>query len=239
MPNDLSPNLPATNKFENRAPPRENTRPSWREIWNPSMYKVGLTGGIGSGKSSVASCFRDLGITVVDADQVARKVVEPGMPALAEIARHFGEAFILGDGNLDRARLRDAIFRDEKEKQWLENLLHPLIRELTRLDLESATTPYVILESPLLIEMGQTAQVHRVLVVDVPVEVQIARASQRDGNSAEQIQAIIAAQISREERLAHADDVIDNTCTLDELSARVAKLHRRYLELAAGDSENA
>lgn len=197
------------------------------------MFKVGLTGGIGSGKSAVATCFRNLGITVVDTDQMSRKVVEPGMPALEEVASHFGQEFILEDGNLNRPRLRDVVFQSEKEKQWLESLLHPLIRELTRRAMDTATGPYVILESPLLVEMGQAAQVDRVLVVDVPEEVQIARARQRDGNSEKQIRAIIAAQIRREDRLARADDVLDNTCPIAELPGRVTQLHRKYLELAA------
>jgi len=197
------------------------------------MYVVGLTGGIGSGKSAVGNCFRELGIKVVDADQMSRRVVEPGMPALAEIARHFGDDILLADGTLNRALLREKIFDNESERLWLEALLHPLIREATGEELESATSPYAVLESPLLLEMGQKATVNRVLVVDVPVDVQVARACRRDNNAEAQIRAIIAAQISREDRLAQADDVIDNTCPLAELPEKVAQLHTRYLELAA------
>jgi dephospho-CoA kinase len=196
------------------------------------MYVVGLTGGIGSGKSAVGNCFRELGINVVDADQMARRVVEPGTPALAAIANHFGEGIVLADGSLNRAALRKRIFADSDAKAWLEQLLHPLIRELTRTELESSQSPYAILESPLLIEMGQNATVNRVLVVDVPEEVQVARACARDDNSETQIRAIIASQIGRQDRLAAADDVIDNTCPLEELPALVAKLHHRYTELS-------
>ncbi|MGD9661451.1 MAG: dephospho-CoA kinase [Porticoccaceae bacterium] len=196
------------------------------------MYVVGLTGGIGSGKSAVGNCFRELGINVVDADQMARRVVEPGTPALAAIADHFGEGIVLADGSLNRAALRKRIFADSDAKAWLEQLLHPLIRELTRTELECSQSPYAILESPLLIEMGQNATVNRVLVVDVPEEIQVARACARDDNSETQIRAIIASQIGRQDRLAAADDVIDNTCPLEELPALVAKLHHRYTELS-------
>jgi len=196
------------------------------------MYVVGLTGGIGSGKSAVGNCFRDLGINVVDADQIARRVVEPGTPALAAIAEHFGNDILLADGTLNRAALRQKIFSDSAAKKWLESLLHPLIRDLTRTELESSNSPYAILESPLLIEMGQNATVNRVLVVDVPEEVQVERASARDDNSETQIRAIIAAQMSRQDRLAAADDVITNTCALEELPGLVAKLHDRYIELS-------
>lgn len=197
------------------------------------MFVVGLTGGIGSGKSAVGQCFRDLGIKVVDADQIARQVVEPGTPALAEIARHFGDEILLPDGNLNRAALRTIIFTDKSAKHWLESLLHPLIRATTREELESATSPYAVLESPLLLEMGQNASVNRVLVVDVPEEIQIARASLRDANSEVQIRAIIAAQMPRAKRLAAADDVLDNRGDLSALRDKVLTLHQTYLRLAS------
>lgn len=193
------------------------------------MYVVGLTGGIGSGKSAVGNCFRHLGIKVVDADQISRRVVERGMPALDRIAEHFGPGLLLPDGSLNRAALRERIFKSEPERLWLEGLLHPLIREMTATELDAAASPYAILESPLLLEMGQKATVDRVLVVDVPVDIQVARATLRDSNSESQIRAIIAAQISREKRLALADDIIDNTCPLEELPGRVAQLHQLYL----------
>lgn len=196
------------------------------------MFIVGLTGGIGSGKSAAGQCFRNLGITVVDADQASRKVVEPGMPALDAIAEHFGNEILLPDGALNRAALREAIFTDRDAKLWLESLLHPLINQWTRAQLAAATSPYAILESPLLLEMGQNALVDRVLVVDVPEELQVARATARDNNSSAQIQAIIATQLRREERLAQADDVIDNSGDWADLEQRVKDLHQQYIFMA-------
>ena len=163
------------------------------------------------------------------------------MPALKEIADHFGNSIILPDGMLNRAALRKKIFADDNAKSWLESLLHPRIREWIKVELASAISPYAILESPLLLEMGQHQEVDRVLVVDVPEELQIARASLRDQNSPEQIRAIIQAQISRPQRLALADDVIDNSCTLAELADRVSELHQLYLEhacIASGASSH-
>jgi dephospho-CoA kinase len=196
------------------------------------MFVVGLTGGIGSGKSAVANCFRQLGITVVNADEASRRVVEPGSPALAAIARHFGDEILQGDGSLDRAALRARIFADAAAKQWLEALLHPLIAEWIAQRLAEAQSSYAILESPLLLETSQHQRVKRVLVVDVPEETQIARATARDANSETQIRAIIASQLPREERLARADDVLDNSGDLASLPAKVASLHQRYLAMA-------
>lgn len=203
------------------------------------MYIIGLTGGIGSGKSAVAEGFRRLGIKVVDADIAARKVVEKGTPALAAIADHFGMQILLADGSLDRAALRRVVFGNDSERVWLEKLLHPRIGEWIAAELAAATSPYAILESPLLLESTQHRMVRRTLVVDVPEEVQVERAAARDGNTAEQIRAIIARQMSREQRRARADDVIDNTGSLDDLVAPVAALHRRYLELAAAAAAEA
>jgi dephospho-CoA kinase len=197
------------------------------------MYIVGLTGGIGSGKSAVAERFRALGILVVDADQAARAVVEPGTPALAAIAEHFGPGVLQADGSLDRAALRKLVFDDPEQRRWLEALLHPLIGEWLRTRLAEAPGPYAILESPLLFEGSQHRMVHRTLVVDVPEEMQVARATTRDGNSPEQIRAIMAAQMRREQRRARADDCIDNSGPPEALDDQVEALHRRYLELAA------
>lgn len=197
------------------------------------MYVVGLTGGIGSGKSAVSALFEERGITVVDADVVARQVVEKGQPALQKIAEHFGEDVIQADGNLDRAALRQRIFANPEEKAWLEALLHPLIREETQRQLEAAEGPYVILASPLLVETGQHQRVQRVLVVDAPEALQLERATARDQNSEAQIQAVMATQASREERLRHADDVILNDKSLDDLPPQVDDLHRKYCRLAA------
>lgn len=196
------------------------------------MYIVGLTGGIGSGKSAVAARFRALGIRVVDADQAARAVVEPGTPALAAIAEHFGAGVIQADGTLDRAALRRLVFDDAEERRWLEQLLHPRIGEWLRARLAEAPGPYAILESPLLFEGTQHRMVQRSLLVDVPEEVQVARAAARDGNSPEQIRAIMAAQLSRDERRARADDCIDNSGPPEALDAQVEALHRRYVALA-------
>ena len=196
------------------------------------MYIVGLTGGIGSGKSAVAERFRALGIRVVDADQAARAVVELGTPALAAIAQHFGARVIQADGALDRAALRALVFDNPEQRRWLEALLHPRIGEWLRNKLVQAPGPYAILESPLLFEGTQHRMVQRTLVVDVPETVQVERASARDGNSPEQIRAIMAAQMSRADRRARADDCIDNSGPPQALDAQVAMLHARYLELA-------
>ena len=193
---------------------------------------VGLTGGIGSGKSTVAEAFRQLGIDTVDADQASRKVVEPGMPALAAIAEHFGGEIIQSDGNLDRAALRQIIFTDPVQKQWLESLLHPLIRDWIVQQLQASSSPYVILESPLLFETDQYQLVDKTVLVDVPVELQIERACARDDNQADQIQRIIDAQLPRQEKLSRADLVLDNSPPLNSLAQRVAALHETLLSLA-------
>ena len=197
------------------------------------MFVLGLTGGIGSGKSAVAACFKEHGIKVVDADIAARKVVEPGMPALQAIAEHFGEQILQADGTMDRAALRSIVFNDQQQRLWLEQLLHPAIGEWIKSELASATSAYAILESPLLLETEQRKSTQRALVVDVSKELQIERAMARDDNSREQIEAIIAAQLPREERLARADDVIDNSGSLADLQSAVDTLHQQYLKIAA------
>jgi dephospho-CoA kinase len=194
---------------------------------------IGLTGGIGSGKSAVSTCFENLGITIVDADVAARVVVEPGTPGLAQIAAHFGPGVIDANGALDRAALRRIVFEDAAERRWLEGLLHPRIGEEIQRGLREASSPYAILASPLLLEARQDALAHRVLVVDVSEDTQVARTMRRDNNSGEQVRAIIAAQMGRAERLARADDVIENNGSLEELEPKVLALHRRYLEIAA------
>ena len=198
---------------------------------------LGLTGGIGSGKSVAAAHFIQLGIDLVNADQAARWVVEPGRPALAQIAEHFGADILQADGSLDRAALRARIFQDAGERRWLERLLHPLIRQEIIEVLARATSPYAILESPLLIESGQSQLCQRVLVIDVPEAVQISRTVSRDGNDEAQVRAIMAAQASREERLAKADDVIVNDRDLAWLQQEVERLHRFYLTLRGGQPQ--
>ena len=202
------------------------------------MFVVGLTGGIGSGKTAVSDRFAALGIAIVDADVASRVVVEPGRPALADIAEHFGTEVIDAGGALDRAALRTRVFSDPNERRWLEQLLHPRIAEEIRSGIAGATSPYAMLVSPLLLEAGQAAHANRILVVDVPVEVQIARTMARDDNDEAQVRRIIAAQSPREDRLARADDVIENDKGLDALDSAVAELHARYLALAAAREDN-
>lgn len=196
------------------------------------MLIVGVTGGIGSGKTAVTDRFAERGICIVDADLAARVIVEPGKPALASIAEHFGASFIHEDGNLNRAALRTAIFEDASAKQWLEQLTHPLIGEEILAQIEASQSSYTVLVSPLLIETMQHQLTHRILVVDVPVELQVERTMARDANDEAQVRAIIAAQASREQRLARADDVIVNDKDLAWLDAEVERLHTQYLSLA-------
>lgn len=192
---------------------------------------IGLTGGIGSGKSTVARAFETLGAAWVDADDVAREIVLPDEPALLAIQHRFGDQIMHQDGTLNRAALRDIIFKDPEQRQWLESETHPRIRErllqhLARLKAQGA--PYVLLVSPLLFESGQHALVHRTVVVDVPQALQLSRTQQRDGVSESQVRAILAAQLSREQRLAKADDVIDNSGDHASMMEQVARLDERY-----------
>lgn len=196
-----------------------------------SPWILGLTGGIGSGKSAVAQRFIDLGVHLVDADHAARWVVEPGRPALTKIAEHFGEQVLQADGTLNRATLRQLIFQDEQQRRWLESLLHPLIGEEIASYLAKAQSPYAILVSPLLIESGQHRMTQRVLVVDTPEQLQLQRTMSRDQSSEEQVRAIIQAQASREERLRHADDILNNDRDLAWLNSEVERLHHFYLTL--------
>lgn len=198
-----------------------------------SRWILGVTGGIGSGKTAATDHFEHLGITVVDADLAARVVVEPGQPALAAIAARFGAEVIGADGRLNRPLLRERVFSDPAERKALEAITHPAIRDELVRQLTAATSPYVILASPLLWESGQAALVTRVLLIDVPESVQRERAASRDGVSPAQIDAIMAAQWSRAQRLDRADDVIENSGTLAALQARVEALHQDYLRMAA------
>lgn len=195
---------------------------------------LGLTGGIGSGKTAVAQHFIDLGVHLVDADHAARWVVEPGRPALGRIAEHFGQEVLLPDGQLDRAALRGRIFQNPEERRWLEGLLHPLIGQEILAHLGRAESPYAILVSPLLVESGQHRLAQRVLVVDAPEHLQLARTIQRDQVTEEQVHAILQVQAKREERLRHADDVIVNDRDLSWLKAEVERLHHFYLTLRGG-----
>lgn len=193
---------------------------------------IGLTGGIGSGKSTVAEQFAALGIVSVDADQASRAVVEPGMPALDYIEEHFGPELITADGQLNRPALREIIFADPSEKAWLEALLHPLIRDWIMVQLQAATSDYVILESPLLFETDQHQLVDAVLLVDVPVELQLERASARDGSDKSGIQRIIDAQMPRQTKRDRADFEFDNAQPMATIAPRVLALHQQFLTMA-------
>ncbi|EMF0924450.1 dephospho-CoA kinase [Klebsiella aerogenes] len=196
-------------------------------------YTVALTGGIGSGKSTVADEFAHLGVTVIDADIIARQVVEPGTPALLAIAERFGPEMINDDGSLNRRRLRESIFAHSEDKAWLNALLHPLIQQETRRQMQASTSPYLLWVVPLLVENRLTDKADRVLVVDVPKETQIERTMRRDGVSREHAEHILAAQATREQRLAAADDVIENMGSADAVASHVARLHEKYLMLAS------
>ena len=192
---------------------------------------IGLTGGIGSGKTAVSDSFEALGIDVVDADLASRVVVQKGKPCLLKIAQHFGEDILTKEAELDRAKLREIIFKSEEEKNWLESLLHPAIANQIQDELNASKSPYTILVSPLLLETNQKDFCSKVLAVDVPVETQIERTLKRDGVSKEQVQAIINSQISRNDRLNLADEVIVNDGTLEDLEMAVKILHEKFLSL--------
>ena len=203
----------------------------------PGVYRIGLTGGIASGKSTVANLFAALGITIVDTDLLAREVVAPGSALLPRITEHFGAQVLQKDGSLDRAALRSRVFANPAERQWLERLTHPAIRELTDKRCESATSDYVIVAIPLLVETAGAERFDRVLVVDCSPEIQLARLQARDGASRAEAERMLAAQASREQRLAVADDVVTNDGDLAALRAQVEKLHRRYLKMASAQSD--
>jgi len=199
-----------------------------------SDFIIGLTGGIGSGKTTVANLFAEHNITIVDADIIARDVVSIGSPALAHISTHFGENFIQANGQLDRALLRKQVFSNNADKLWLNNLLHPLIRDQLIEQLKAAQSTYCLLVAPLLIENNLTSLVDRVLVIDVSETTQISRTTARDNNSVEQVQAIMASQASRKDKQNHADDLLNNDSTsLKALKDAVDKLHHNYLTMAA------
>ena len=197
-----------------------------------SHYVVGLTGGIGSGKTAVSDRFAALGVVVVDADVASRVIVEPGRPALLAIHERFGDSVIASDGTLDRRAMGAIVFADPAERRALEAITHPYINEYMAGALAAAESAYAMLAHPLLIETGQTRVCQRVLVVDVPEALQIERTVTRDGREESQVREIIAAQASREQRLAAADDVIVNDKDLAHLDREVARLHEEYLALS-------
>lgn len=200
-----------------------------------SHFVIGITGGIGSGKTAVTDRFQARGITIADADVASREVVQPGMPALEAIAEHFGPEVIQADGKMDRAAIRKIIFAEPDERKWLESVTVPAIMNNLREVLTRSTSPYSLLM--LSSGTGQSPLVQRSLVVDAPPEVQIARVMARDANDEEQVRAIMAAQPSRETRLEYADDVIINDGSLERLDEVVKVLHEKYLKMAA-DNDN-
>lgn len=197
------------------------------------MLKVGLTGGIGCGKSTVAKIFADLNIPVLDADEIAHRLVEKDQPALTQIRQEFGTDILNPDGSLNRKKLRDRIFSDPAQKQKLEAILHPLIYKTLQAELEQLIAPYCIISVPLLFETGMTHLVDRILVIDCPVETQIERVKVRDNLTVERIQSIIDNQVSRTFRKAKTDDLIDNSGSDYRLAEQVKKLHNLYLSLSA------
>lgn len=199
------------------------------------MLLIGLTGGIASGKTLVSDTFALLGVTIVDADVLARIAVEPDSAGLTQLQREFGDGIITSNGELDRPALRTLIFQDAQNRKTVDGILHPIIRSLSEEQINAAAEkgePYVIYAVPLLVETSQQARFDRILVIDVPVSTQLERIISRDGSTKEQAQAIIDAQASREERLAIADDVINNNAGPEAVRPQVEQLHASYLELA-------
>lgn len=193
---------------------------------------IGLTGGIASGKTTIANLFHEhFNIDIIDADVVARQVVEKGTPGLNAIAGHFGPDILTAEGTLNRGKLREQIFSHEEEKQWLNQLLHPLIRQQMQEEINRVSSPYALLVIPLLIENNLQSMANRILVIDVDEETQIDRTMQRDKVSVQQAKAILASQATRSERLAHADDVIKNDAQNEKLLPQITLLHQKYLAI--------
>ena len=201
-------------------------------------YTVALTGGIGSGKSTVANAFAKHGVEIIDADVIARQVVKPGLPALTAIAAHFGAAILHADGTLNRSALRQIIFSSPAEKTWLNQLLHPLIHAETERQLRAARSPWCLWVIPLLVENQLEKFADRILVIDVDPAIQIERTMSRDSVTREQAKKIIAAQATRAARLSVADDIIENNGYPDEVLPLVAELHQRYLTLARATKQD-
>jgi len=201
--------------------------------------RIGLTGGIASGKSTVAQRFVELAVPVIDADAVARAVVAPGKPGLAAVSERFGSRVLAENGELDRRALRDLVFKDPESRRNLESILHPLIRAEMEHSADLAVGPYIVMAIPLLVEGDSHERVDRVLVVDVDEAVQLQRVMTRDGCTLEQARAILASQASRSARLALADDVLPNAGTVTDLRQAVDQLHERYLRLAGAQRPGA
>jgi dephospho-CoA kinase len=192
------------------------------------ILKIGLTGGIGSGKSTACEIFTELGVPVIDADIIAHKLVEPGMPALEEIIKLFGKEVISNDGTLDRKILRDKVFANSIDREKLEDILHPAVYREISVQVENINSGYCIISIPLLLETDASGIVDRILVVDVPRELQLERASDRDKTNKNDINAIIDSQISRKDRLSAADDIVDNKGDINDLRKKICELHEFY-----------
>jgi dephospho-CoA kinase len=197
------------------------------------MLKIGLTGGIGSGKSTVCRLFAERAVPIIDADIIAHDIVKPGEPALTLLARTFGHEILNTDGSLDRHALRAQVFQDERKRRQLEGLLHPIIRKRMQEQLKRLDSPYVILAIPLLLEKGWQGEVDRILVVDTTEDLQLSRTMERDRMDAQAVRHIMQAQATRQQRMAAADDIIHNNGDYDKLERQIEALHRNYLKLAA------
>jgi len=196
------------------------------------MLRVALTGGIGSGKSTVAKLFEKLGVSIIDADEIALRITEPNTYSFETIVEHFGKSIVKNDGTLDRRSLRNIIFKDINERKWLENLLHPVIREAMRARTLKADSPYCLLVIPLLAESKKIDFIDRVCVIDISQPLQIKRATERDHSPESDVEAIIASQCSNEKRLSIANDIIHNDDDLEHLKSQVFTLHKKYLSLS-------
>lgn len=197
------------------------------------MLVVGLTGGIGSGKSTVATLFAERHVPIIDTDIIAREVTQPGQAAFTSIVKHFGSAILLQDGKLNRQLLRETVFKEAKQRIWLENLLHPIIRKKMEQQIHETQAAYCLVIIPLLFEVEFYSIINRILVVDAPEDLQIARAVARDNASQAEIEAILKTQASRKDRLSRAHDVIINDGKLEDLAPQVERLHELYLKLSA------
>ena len=194
-------------------------------------FCVGLTGGIGSGKTTVANIFKSLGVPIIDADEISHQITQKNGVAYTPIIAHFGKTVLNPDEAINRKKLRDIIFQNTAERKWLENLLHPIIRQTMRDAIKKTTAPYCICVIPLLVESSSIEFIDRILVIDTPIEIQIERAKKRDGTSAENIKKIITSQADQATRLKIADDVIINNGDLKSLENRAGELHRRYQKM--------